>query len=399
MILAFIFALLLSVLVGSLDVSISHAHGPISLPESPAKVEMIPSAEQARGTYQLNEIIRDGYMITFTITFFVVLAFASVLLFMPGDRGVEITDGQLVNNTPNPRGDFWFVLASAGIIALLPLALTGPLMTQFYDPTAGGAYHSIQYINNEALLGWFVRGIHHWAGNILLISVLLHASRVVITAAYRKRQRIAYYAGVTSLATLIAMMTIGRIVKWDQEGYEALIHLVAFTGLSNLAGNYYSVVFTGGSNILSKIYSLHTGVMPLIIVAIVGLHLYLIRFDKRLAKNPRLLTKVGFGVVALTMVLALIFSVPFGIEPVNVETGVKPTWLFLWLYALENQLGLVGMIYGLGAVFTFLALLPVFERRLQGWSGRVPMVGLLIIVLLVLSSIGYLSAPVVHSNM
>ncbi len=175
-------------------------------------------------------------------------------------------------------------------------------MTLFYDPGAEEAYHSIVHINDTITVGWFLRGIHYWAGHVLLIAVLLHAARVTVTSYRRQLSRPEYYAGVGALFLLIVTVAIGMIIKWDQEGFEALLHLAKFAVLVGLADEYTTSLRSAA--LLSRIYPVHIIAMPLIITTAVGAHLYFVRFDKRLVRNGRFVAKVWLGIAALLSRLA-----------------------------------------------------------------------------------------------
>src|SRR5580704_19102096 len=58
-----------------------------------------------------------------------------------------------------PKGTSWFyTLGSATLFAFLSQAVTGVFLAMYYrpDPSSGGAYASIQYINDDVFLGKFV---------------------------------------------------------------------------------------------------------------------------------------------------------------------------------------------------------------------------------------------------
>jgi quinol-cytochrome oxidoreductase complex cytochrome b subunit len=66
-----------------------------------------------------------------------------------------------------------------------------------------------------------------------------------------------------------------------------------------------------------------------------------------------------YGVVAL---LALVFPAPLGVENQGEAMHLKPPWPYLWLYGLENWLGMNAMIYGMGILLLLLALIPLVDR-------------------------------------
>ncbi len=64
---------------------------------------------------------------------------------------------------PVKGGSRW--AAAFGSLLLFTFVLqvvTGILLTSCYAPSVGTAWQSVNYIQHEAPLGWFIRGIHHW---------------------------------------------------------------------------------------------------------------------------------------------------------------------------------------------------------------------------------------------
>lgn len=299
------------------------------------------------------------------------------------------------------------------------LLVTGLIMAQFYNPSVNGAHKSLQYLMDKAFLGWFVRGIHHWAAQFIVVTLLLHLGRVIITGTYKKPREVTFYIGLLLLFLMVVMIFTGTIVKWDQEGYEALAHFTGIAAMFGFLGRFFLPAFTASTHILSRIFALHISAIPFIIFGVLTVHLFLVKVLrisplpwKSLAQQKetatftehiKLLVKVTLGITAFIMLLALLFRPPLGAAPIGMETGVKPPWMFLWLYALENKLGLPGIIYGFAGLFGLLALLPLVDGGEERHPAKRPLaMGILtviVIFLVVLSIIGYLSVPVVHSGM
>ena len=51
-------------------------------------------------------------------------------------------------------------------------------MTAWFTDRANPSLH---YLVDEVWLGWFLRGIHFWAGEVLTITLLLHMIRVAFS--------------------------------------------------------------------------------------------------------------------------------------------------------------------------------------------------------------------------
>src|SRR5690606_4433970 len=62
-----------------------------------------------------------------------------------------------------------FGLGGMALVLLTLLALTGSLLLLGYTPVPGDAYASIERLEGEVLFGAFVRAIHHWSANLLIL--------------------------------------------------------------------------------------------------------------------------------------------------------------------------------------------------------------------------------------
>ena len=74
-----------------------------------------------------------------------------------------------------------FGLGGASLVLLSILALTGSLLMLGYTPVPGDAYASIERLQGEVLFGAFVRAVHHWSANLLVLVAGLHMLRVFFT--------------------------------------------------------------------------------------------------------------------------------------------------------------------------------------------------------------------------
>ncbi|MBM3301906.1 MAG: cytochrome bc complex cytochrome b subunit, partial [Deltaproteobacteria bacterium] len=69
-------------------------------------------------------------------------------------------------------------------------AVTGALLMLHYVPTPGGAYQSVQMITHIVPYGLLIRNLHYWAGQIMVVVVVLHMIRVVVTGSYAAPRRL-----------------------------------------------------------------------------------------------------------------------------------------------------------------------------------------------------------------
>ena len=267
---------------------------------------------------------------------------------------------------------------------LVLLILSGVYLAQYYDPTPAGAHDSMLYLITRAPLGDWVRSVHYFSAGGMVSAIVAHLILVFRRRAYRRPREVTWWAGVAMAGVLFLLIVTGTALRHDQEGFEALAHLVAGGELMGVAGRFFTADFTLSTSLLSRVSSLHTSLLPLVLLALMALHFWLIRQLGIAAVDPQRtvfrrhavrLTAVSLLVFAAVGALAALAPEGLGYPPVAGVEITKPFWPVLWVYGLENLLGAWGMILGPAVVFLFLAAVPLLDRRAgsagSGWVGWV----------------------------
>src|SRR5437899_9256270 len=181
-----------------------------------------------------------------------------------------------------PKGTNWFyTLGSATMFAFLSQAVTGVFLAMYYRPDAsGGAYESIRHVTNDVFLGQFVRGMHKWGSTVMVVLVFLHMGRTFIFGAYKYPRELNWVIGVVLLILTLVMSFTGYLLPFDQRAYWATIVGVNINGTGPLLGPYLSDFLRGGGEFgattLSRFYSIHMLIVPGLLIALIGAHLYLV---------------------------------------------------------------------------------------------------------------------------
>jgi quinol-cytochrome oxidoreductase complex cytochrome b subunit len=180
-----------------------------------------------------------------------------------------------------PKGTNWFyTLGSATMFAFLNQALTGVFLAMYYRPSANEAYESARHITNDVFLGEFVRGMHKWGSTVMVILVFLHMARTFFFGAYKYPRELNWVIGVILLVLTIVMSLTGYLLPFDQRSYWATIVAMNINGTGPLVGPYLSDFLMGGSEFnattLSRFYAIHMLLVPGLIGALIGAHLYLV---------------------------------------------------------------------------------------------------------------------------
>jgi menaquinol-cytochrome c reductase cytochrome b subunit len=180
-----------------------------------------------------------------------------------------------------PKGTNWFyTLGSASMIAFLSQAMTGIFLAMYYDPSATNAYESARYITNEAFLGEFVRGMHRWGSTVMVVLVFLHMGRTFFFGAYKYPRELNWIVGAVLLVLTMLMSFTGYLLPFDQKSYWATIVGVNINGTGPLVGPYLNDFLMAGpqfgATTLSRFYAIHMLLVPGLIAAMIGAHIYLV---------------------------------------------------------------------------------------------------------------------------
>lgn len=179
-----------------------------------------------------------------------------------------------------PKVNWWFTFGSASLFLFLLQAVTGVFLTVYYVPSPDHAYDSIQYIMNDVAFGWLIRGIHHWGATLMVIFVFIHMLRTFMFGAYKFPRELTWVTGVVLLLCTLGMGFTGYLLPWNQRAYWATTVGTEIAGTVPFIGQFITGVLRGGNDLsavtLARFFAVHIWFIPAIIVAIIGVHIYLI---------------------------------------------------------------------------------------------------------------------------
>lgn len=278
---------------------------------------------------------------------------------------------------PEHANKLAYSLGGLSLAAFVLLLGTGIVLAQFYNPSPEEAHASVRSLITDVSLGGFLRAFHYWMAMAMVVLVGLHLLRVFASGSFKRPREGNWVIGVV-LAGLVAMFFFsGTVLKWDQEALEALEHNSEVAGLLGRFGFWFSPEF-GGVPILTRLYTLHIAVLPAVFFLIVAAHLLLVK-RHGMAPSPfrhgpepeptepfsrHLGRLAGFALILVGVVVALAVLAPPTHGPAAVE-GIevtKPPWPLLWLYPIENWVGVSGILWATLAVFVALLVVPFVDR-------------------------------------
>ncbi len=272
--------------------------------------------------------------------------------------------------------DHWsFMLGEIALYSFMILLVTGTYLALYFHASSekviyhgsfhpldgqkiSVAYRSVLHLSFDVPAGLLVRQMHHWAALIFIWSILAHMARIFLTAAYRKPRELNWLIGLT----LLVLALVNGFL-----GYSMLDDLLSGTGLRigyslllsvPVIGPWLAFLFMGGTIpnpvILPRMFAFHIFLVPGLISALLGLHLFMIwrqlhtnypgpkRTNRTIvgsrlwptyaAKSVGLLLLV-FGAIAALGGLVQIDPVwiygPY--DPSSTMAGAQPDWYLGWV--------------------------------------------------------------------
>jgi ubiquinol-cytochrome c reductase cytochrome b subunit len=276
---------------------------------------------------------------------------------------------------PRNTASWWYVFGSAALVVFLLQLVTGILLALIYVPSAGEAWSSLQALNHDVTLGWFIRALHGWGSNFMVAIVLIHMMQVFLFGAHKFPRELTWIVGVFLLLMTLGMAFSGQVLRFDQDAYWGLGIGASIASRVPVAGPAIVKLMLGGPIIagatLSRFFTMHVFVIPGMLIAFVCLHLLMVlrlginewptpgRIVRRatyVAEYHALTKKDGApfvpyaiwkdlffaAFVLLAVAACAIYFGPFGPtgkpDPTIIQTVPKPDYFFLWLYALLSLL-------------------------------------------------------------
>ncbi|HAX68539.1 MAG TPA: cytochrome b N-terminal domain-containing protein [Anaerolineales bacterium] len=181
---------------------------------------------------------------------------------------------------PEPKTSWWNTLGSASLFLFILQGLTGIFLTVYYTPSPDHAYDSITYIMEGVAFGWLIRGIHHWGATLMVLVVFIHMLRVFFTASFKYPRELTWLIGIGLFLTTLGMGFTGYLLPWNQKAYWATTVGTQIAGTVPFIGEFILKVLRGGPELsaltLQRFFAAHIWIIPAILAALIGIHLYLI---------------------------------------------------------------------------------------------------------------------------
>ncbi|WP_346839322.1 ubiquinol-cytochrome c reductase [Microbulbifer sp. SAOS-129_SWC] len=334
--------------------------------------------------------------------------------------------------------NLWYFFGVLSMLVLANQLITGIWLVMSYNPTAEGAFASVEYIMRDVDMGWIIRYMHSTGASAFFVVVYLHMFRGLMYGSYKPPRELVWIFGMCIYLVLMAEAFMGYVLPWGQMSYwgaQVIVSLFgAIPGIGDdlvqwIRGDYLISGIT-----LTRFFSLHVIALPLVLVLLVVLHILAlhevgsnnpdgIEIKKNKDENgiPRdgvpfhpyytVHDLVGVAVFLFIFCVVVFFFPEMGgffLEHANFEEAnplktpphIAPVWYFTPFYAILRAvtmdigpltakfLGLVAM----GAAIAILFVLPWLDKspvRSIRYKGFLPK-ALLLVFAAVFIVLGYL---------
>ena len=303
--------------------------------------------------------------------------------------------GTPISATIKGAPSWGYVLGWVLVFFVVMEAVTGAALAAFYSPSTTDAWASTAYIQDQAALGWLVRGLHFHGGGAIAIVSGLHLLQTAISGAYKKPRELTWWLGLLLLVLILAWAITGYVLRWDQAGYWANKVEVGIAAGTPIVGPLIRSLALGGNDYgnltLTRFYDLHVVVLPAIVgLAIVG-HIWLVKrhgyAGEATSTTPRFPRQTVRDVVAMAIAFAALLAYVIsqhgadlaGPADPSQAFDARPLWYFRWLFILRELAGSAEKLVAMAApavVGGILVALPLLDRSpSRAINKRIPYIG------------------------
>lgn len=328
--------------------------------------------------------------------------------------------------------NFWYYFGSLSLLMLVNQLVTGIWLTMSYNPSAEGAFASVEYIMRDVSYGWLLRYLHSTGASFFFIVVYLHMFRGILYGSFKKPRELVWLVGMLIFACLMAEAFFGYLLPWGNMSFwgaqviTSLFSAIPYVGVDLV--EWIRGDFNVSGVTLTRFFALHVIFMPLLLLGLVGFHILALHevgsnnpdgIEIKHYKNaegipldgipfhPYYTVKDLMGVaVFLIIFCVVVFFAPdmwgYFLEHPNFEPAdslktpahISPVWYMTPYYAIlraipNKPLGVIAM----GASIALFFLLPWLDRspvksiRYRGWLYKLPLF-LFVISFLMLGYLG-----------
>jgi ubiquinol-cytochrome c reductase cytochrome b subunit len=336
--------------------------------------------------------------------------------------------------------NLWYYFGSLALLVLINQIVTGIFLTMNFNPSAAGAFASVEYIMRDVEWGWLIRYMHSTGASLFFVVVFLHMFRGIMYGSYKKPRELVWLLGMLIFLVLMAEAFMGYVLPWGNMSFwGAKVIISLFGTIPYIGGTLVEWImgdFLPADATLNRFFALHDIALPIVLLLLVVLHIAALHEvgsnnpdGVEIKKGPKgnrwdalkpadgipfhpyytVKDMVGVGFFLLIAAFIIFFAPTFGgwflehdnFIPANnlvTPSHIKPVWYFTPFYAIVRMIPsfLGSAVWGVIAMFGSIAVLfalPWFDRgkvksiRYRGTGYKVAL-GLFVLSFFMLGAVG-----------
>ena len=173
--------------------------------------------------------------------------------------------------------NFWYMFGALASVVLIIQIVSGIWLMFGYENTEEGAFASIEYIMRDIEYGWVIRYMHTTGASMFFAVVYLHMFRGLLYGSYHKPRELVWVFGMTIYLVMMAEGFLGYVLPYGQMSYWGAQVIISLFGAIPYIGESLEIWVRGDYYIsgatISRFFALHVVALPLILIALVFMHL------------------------------------------------------------------------------------------------------------------------------
>ncbi len=266
------------------------------------------------------------------------------------------------------HGMSWaYYMGGLTLLFFLIQLVTGIFLLFYYQPTVSDAHASVEYITFFVKSGFLIRNLHTWSSSCMILCLLVHMITSFAMKAFARPREITWISGALLLMITFAFGFTGYLLPWHQIAVNATKVVMQsmveaghyLPGALAALPAYIKEIIQGEASVgqatLSRFYAMHVVILPLLFMAVIGLHLLSVQLhgmsqgvDAPPKKKERffpvfILKDFWLWGIVFLVVFILSLCLPFEsfyAYPLfeaydalgSTPEGIKPEWYFYFVY-------------------------------------------------------------------
>jgi quinol---cytochrome c reductase cytochrome b subunit, bacillus type len=179
------------------------------------------------------------------------------------------------------KGGWAYTLGSATLVLILLQLFTGIFLLLVYTPSFDQGWTALDWLQRNDHFGAWVRGMHLWGAYVLILVIGLHMLRTFFSASYKRPRELNWMTGALLFFLVLGLAITGAMLPMDEAAYWTMVVVTNIPHYIPFVGDGIRNLWRGSDLVnqvtLTRTFAIHIWVLPFLLFAFIGAHLYLLR--------------------------------------------------------------------------------------------------------------------------